>query len=295
VKRLRIEGSWGIALAQVLLKTAGPISFAHVPRGPVIKGDIEAALSELVPVIDDVCRRHRAVSLIVELDKPLSLEEAPRRSWFIDGPPHLHPARTVRVRLQDDANLLAGMHATTRYHVRRAKRHGVLVEQAGDDDATRAALYELLADTSRRNGFPIHSRTYYDDIFRLFGDDAVLMMARIDDTLAAGCLVVQFGDEAIYLHGGSSTEHRSQGAAHYLQFEAMRWARERGCQSYDLWGIATPGLFQFKTGFGGEVLDYPPTLERRYRPILAAITRTAVAARYPIRSWFGQRLARGHG
>src|SRR5699024_11275249 len=44
-------------------------------------------------------------------------------------------------------------------------------------------------------------------------------------------------NEAIYMYGASSTEHRAHGASFLLQFEAMRWARERGCSRYDLWGI----------------------------------------------------------
>ena len=96
------------------------------------------------------------------------------------------------------------------------------------------------------------------------------------------------------MYGGSSTEHRAHGAAFRLQFEAMRWARESGCLRYDLWGIPKDdprsigedgervartkgddwrGLYRFKVGFGGEVITYPPTLERRYRPVAAFLTR----------------------
>jgi lipid II:glycine glycyltransferase (peptidoglycan interpeptide bridge formation enzyme) len=113
-------------------------------------------------------------------------------------------------------------------------------------------------------------------------------------------IAARFGPEAIYMYGGSSTEHRAHGAAFFLQFEAMRWAREVGCTRYDLWGIPAEdpistaerggrvagtrgddwrGLYKFKIGFGGEVVSYPPTLERRYRPFLAYFARRAMHPR----------------
>src|SRR3712207_3966770 len=97
------------------------------------------------------------------------------------------------------------------------------------------------------------------------------------------------------MYGASSTEHRAHGAGFFLQFEAMRWARSLGCTRYDLWGIPERdpprtavedgnrvagtsgddwrGLYEFKIRFGGEVIAYPPTLERRYHPVLAALAR----------------------
>jgi lipid II:glycine glycyltransferase (peptidoglycan interpeptide bridge formation enzyme) len=72
-------------------------------------------------------------------------------------------------------------------------------------------------------------------------------------------------------------------------------AWERGCVKYDLWGIPEQdppstenadgdrlagsrgddwrGLYEFKVRFGGEIVTLPPTLERTYHPLLAAIAR----------------------
>jgi len=287
IERLRVENGSGVALAQVMFKHAGPISFAHIPRGPVVSGD--AIWPDLVEAIDQTCRRHRAVSVVVECEQEPVFVAGQRQTGFAAGPPHLHPARTIKASLGSDDELLAAMHASTRYHVRRAARDGVAIERAAGDASDRALFYRLLADTCRRNGFPIHPPAYYDDLLRLFDDDAALMMARHDDQIIAAALAVCFGDGAVYLHGGTSTERRGHGAAHLLQWELMRWARERGSHWYDFWGIATDGLYQFKIGFGGEVIDYPPTLERRYHPALAGAARVALAARDPIRTRIAQR------
>jgi lipid II:glycine glycyltransferase (peptidoglycan interpeptide bridge formation enzyme) len=87
-------------------------------------------------------------------------------------------------------------------------------------------------------------------------------------------VVFGLGDKAWYFWGASSGERRSLMPNHALQWAAMRWARDRGCRSYDLWGVpdevgADPeahedpeswgsgdlwGVYRFKRGFGGQVM-----------------------------------------
>jgi lipid II:glycine glycyltransferase (peptidoglycan interpeptide bridge formation enzyme) len=187
------------------------------------------------------------------------------------------------------------MHQKTRYNVRLAQRRGVTVERATPDGAAVATFYELLEDTARRNEFGVHTATYYQDFLQIFGDDALLLFAVIDQRPVAGLIAARFGPEAVYMYGASSTAHRENAAGFYLQFEAMRWAREQGCLRYDLWGIPATdpppvasdesdripgtrgtdwrGLYQFKVRFGGDIVSYPPTLERRYHPLLSALAR----------------------
>jgi lipid II:glycine glycyltransferase (peptidoglycan interpeptide bridge formation enzyme) len=65
----------------------------------------------------------------------------------------------------------------------------------------------------------------------------------------------------------------------------MLWARERGCTSYDLWGIPDEagedeedmeevlgrgglwGVYRFKRGFGGKVVRHSPSYDYVYSPV----------------------------
>ena len=300
VERVRVETPHGRGLAQVLFRHRGPVSQAYVPRGPVLEGDRGAVFPVLVDALDARCRDHRALSLIVESNGSLGLPGTYRDAGFVRGPEHYQPSRTVKVPLLDDEALLGQMHQKTRYNVRLAQRRGVTVEKAEGGGASLDVFYDLLRDTSERNEFGIHDRAYYDDFLQLFGDAAVLLFARIDGVVAAAVMSARFGSEAVYMYGGSSTKHRAHGAAFLLQFEAMRWAREAGCNTYDLWGIPSQdpaasseevdrvagtsgddwrGLYIFKVRFGGEIVGYPPSLERRYRPVLAWAARRFVVGR----------------
>lgn len=73
--------------------------------------------------------------------------------------------------------------------------------------------------------------------------------------------------------------------AYALQWEAMRWARGRGCTEYDLWGVPDRseaeleaafsersdglwGVYRFKRGFGGELKRTVGAADRVYSRLL---------------------------
>lgn len=292
--RIMVEGPRVRASAQVLFRAKGPVSVGYIPRGPVIDGDAKTIWPAFLAELDALARARHALTVIIEPDGPLGLAGTFHGAGLVAGPTHIQPGRTVKVPLLDDDALLKQMHQKTRYSVRLAMRRGVCVRRVAPDGEAVARFHALLAETSERNEFGIHTSEYYADFLDVFGDRAVVLEAWSDGHLAATLIAASFGDEAIYMYGASSTEHRANGAAFLLQYEAMRWARGRGCSRYDLWGIpeVTPdsilgeggkvagtrgddwrGLYRFKTGFGGQILDYPPTMERRYHPWLAWAAR----------------------
>lgn len=295
-ERALVQNASGVAMAQVLFRSRGPISMGYIPRGPLIAGDAEALWPELLTVLDDMARRHRAISIFMEPNEPLPLNGSFFDHGVVRGPDHIQPERTVMVPLLDDEELLGQMHQKTRYNVRLAGRRGVQFRALTPIRENIALFYQLMQDTAQRNEFGIHSLDYYADFMELFGESAVLMGAwSKEGNLAAMLISALFGDEAIYMYGASSTQHRAHGAAFALQFEVMKWARARGAKRYDLWGIPAQdpesqsdkhanriagtrgedwrGLYRFKVGFGGNVISYPTTLERRYVPILPALAR----------------------
>jgi lipid II:glycine glycyltransferase (peptidoglycan interpeptide bridge formation enzyme) len=237
----------------------------------------------LVADLDAVCHRRGAATLIIEPVRRLPLRGTYRRAGFVRGPAHMQVVETIKVPLGDDDEMLARMRKQTRRTVRRGERRGVVAERAPlGDDAAFSTFHALLGETGERHGFPLRPRAYYEEVLRLFGDDAVLLLAMVDGEAVAGELGVRFGDEAHSLFAGSSTLRRVNGATAYLEFELLRWARDQGCRTLDLWGtdwVGMPdeGTAWYKLGFGGEIVSYPPTLERRYRPIVSWCIRRALA------------------
>ncbi len=294
-KPVRIATADGSGLAQVLFRHRGPVSAAYIPRGPALDHSGSGSM-ELLDRIDAISKEHRSLYTLVEPNEPVPWSDSVEsdKRWS-PGPDHIQPGRTVKIDLADDDVMLKQMHQKTRYSVRLAMRKGVAVESfEGLDEPGFQIFYRLLRETSNRNEFGIHHEDYYRDFLQSFGSNALMLIARVDGEPAAGLIGASFGEEAIYMYGGSSAENRAHGAAFLLQFEAMRWARDKGMKRYDLWGIpmrdpesqsetnahvpATRGddwrgLYRFKAGFGGNIVEYPRTLERVYWPLATRLAR----------------------
>jgi lipid II:glycine glycyltransferase (peptidoglycan interpeptide bridge formation enzyme) len=293
-ERVVVPAAGGAALAQILFRRKAGVSIGYIPRGPVLPPDDPSAAHALWALINRVARKRRALTIIVEPDQELPVL-ADRRLALAPGPAPIQPARTVKIDLADDETLLKQMHQKTRYNVRLAQRRGVTTRFAEIGDNTVAIFYQMLQDTADRNAFHIHDESYYRGFARHFGPDMALIFAEIEGKPAASVLTAAFGDEAIYMYGASSTKDRAHGAGFLIQYEAMRWARDRGCRRYDMWGIPAHdpdttseashdriagttgsdwrGLYEFKTRFGGTIVRYPAPLERRYLPLLAKLAR----------------------
>jgi peptidoglycan pentaglycine glycine transferase (the first glycine) len=291
----------GPALAQVLFRPlpAGLGSIAYVPRGPAGRLEDPAALSGLLAAIQPLARQRRAICLKVEPDRE---EGAPlagllQAEGFTPSSQSVQPRRTLVVDLQGEAEAVLGrMKQKARYNVRLAVRKGVTVRPGGEDDLP--AFYHLMEQTARRDGFGIHGRAYYEAAHHLFvaPGRGCLLLAEVQGRLLAGLVAMAFGDTACYMYGASSDEQRELMPTYLLQWEAMLWARRRGCLYYDLWGVPDAdaevleagftgrsdglwGVYRFKRGFGGRLLRTMGPWDLVYAPLRYRLYSAALVFR----------------
>jgi peptidoglycan pentaglycine glycine transferase (the first glycine) len=285
------DGIHLVAGTQVLFRRV-PLrvgTIAYVPRGPLVDWGDEQMVHCLLDGLDQLCRTRRAAWLKIE---PEAAKFEIRNSKFeFQASSHtVQPPRTIVVDLcGSEEELLARMHAKTRYNIRLAGRKGVTVRCGTAKDLD--AFYALMETTGTRDGFGVHSLDYYRAAFELFVPPgrARLLLAQVEDTLVAGVMVFALAGasqgRAWYFYGASGDVHRDKMPNYALQWEAMRWARETGCASYDLWGIPDEdestleahylqrhdglwGVYRFKRGFGGRVVRYAGAYDRVYNPLL---------------------------
>ena len=88
--------------------------------------------------------------------------------------------------------------------------------------------------------------------------------------LLSVAMFMLYGSEVVYLFSGSDEEYMKDYNAQYeLQWYMIRYAAEHGYNRYNFYGIhglpkegEHDGVYEFKKGFGGQVLEYIGTWER---------------------------------
>lgn len=288
--RFLIETGGSTAAAQVLVRSRLGISILYLPRGPVCDRPDPTLAAALQTTLETLAQETRAIAVLAEPEDERGDALLPPELGWRPSSVIIQPRRTLKVPLGDDEQLLSQMKPKTRYNVRLAFRRGVTTRVA--DPREVDSFYALLEETARRDGFGIHRPAYFHDLMTTFGQDAALIFAEFDGVLAAAALVVRFAQEAVYLYGASRTELQRHMPAYAVQWRALQWAREHGCQWYDLWGIPDDdepppevseeqrnvrsglwGVYRFKLGFGGVPYTYPGVRERVRNAFLVSLWR----------------------
>ncbi len=313
----------------VLIRRLAPgMDLAYVPHGPQLSQPIVEPERFLL-ALADALRPHLSRCLFVRYDLPWAAEglgnhPEPLESsgGLYKAPMDIQPPNTVILDLAvGEEQLLAAMKSKTRYNIRLAAKKGIEISifpsqpgqkgrAAGEPDELEAALaewYRLYRETARRDRITLHSEVYYRTLFSLAGSygreapELYLLTARHEEELLAGIIVAVWGDGAWYLYGASSDRKRNLMPSYGLQWRAIQLARERECRFYDLFGIPPSedprhpmhGLFRFKTGFGGRVLNRLGCYDVALRPLFYRLYRGAERVRSAYYRRWRKRLASG--
>lgn len=254
-------------------------SLAYIPKGPI--GD---NWKEILPEIEEICRKRKAVFLKIEMD--LWDEEADDLSdlGFIRANHEIQPRRTIVINISGtEEEILAQMKQKTRYNIRLAGKKGVIVYRSKDI----SEFSDLMDVTGQRDQFGVHTSEYYQKAYDLFNPDGLceLFIAKFEGRPIAGLIAFVSGKRAWYFYGASSNEHRNLMPTYLVQWEAIRWAKSKGCLEYDLWGVPDMnqkeleenfmnrndglwGVYRFKRGFGGDVRRTAPSWDKVFKPLL---------------------------
>lgn len=251
--------------------------FYYLPEGPVLPDDPARGREVFEALLRSVRHhRHGESAVISHLRIEPRWTELPDYLRDFDTAPapedpFTEPRHTLCVDLRgSETGILAQMHPKGRYNIAVARRHGIRIVEDGSA-AGVADFLTLYRGMTGRKGLPPKSDAYFTTLIPALhaAGRGALLFAQLGDERLAAALVVYFGVRGTYFFGASSPTHRDAMAPYLLQFEAMRRAKGRGCEAYDLWGIAPPdapdhpwsGITEFKMKFGGSRLDLVPTTD----------------------------------
>ena len=272
-------------------ETGAQILFRRLPLGltlgympkPVFSGQWTVDSEQFWKEVDSICKKNRAVFLKVEPDVWADDFRLPPSAFRI-SPHNIQPPRTITIDIKDnEETILAEMKPKCRYNIRLAEKKGITF-RAWDDIQS---FHEMMTVTGGRDNFGVHSKDYYQRAYELFTSKGTceLLVAEYEGKPLASLMVFANGKRAWYVYGASNDQERNRMPTYLLQWEAIRWAKARGCEEYDLWGVPDEneetleanfetrqdglwGVYRFKRGFGGEVKRAAQAMDRIYNPFL---------------------------
>lgn len=278
-----------VAGAQILIRSAamGLLRVGYVPHGPLVNWQDDEQVDILLNQIDHALYNERVGLLKFEplvwqedIDSA-SWKKLCRRHDCLANTDSIQPPRTILIDLQPtEDKILSSMKQKTRYNIRLSAKKGVTVRQGTSDDISE--FVRMIQITGERNVFGIHEPEYYRRAYELFApENAALLIAEYENQPLSAVMVFKCGKKAAYLYGASGNNERQRMPNYAAQWAAILWAKEKGCSTYDLWGVPDYpsdeleinflsrqdglwGVYRFKRGFGGELLRTVGPSDRVY-------------------------------
>lgn len=170
---------------------------------------------------------------------------------------------------KSEDELLKQMRKSHRYLIKKAKALPIEIITSTDKKDLEVFL-NLLHGLSKRKHFVVHHEIEKEfDVFTKY-NECVLFSAKYEGKIIAGAFIDFVGNMMIYRHAASDSAYKNIPVSYLIQWEAIREGKRRGKAIYNFMGIAPEhakknhpwqGFSLFKTGFGGNMEYYFPTMD----------------------------------
>lgn len=263
-----------------------PLGFAigYVARSSV-------PTKEIIDAVREFAQLHKIFFIKWEPYVPFDQEKelSSFRGMRVSGQP-LFTEWNLEVDLERDVNqIFDSFSKNTRYAVRYAEKHGVVVREMSTDEGFQI-FADLYFDTCRRQKYHGHNRTYHRALWEAGkkAGYARIYVAFYNDKPHTAFQVYFFNGRAYYPYSGSSGEDRTVSAGQFLMWQVIQDAKIAGCTVLDLWGALPEshdpkdpwsGFTRFKQGFGSQYVHMTRGYDFVIAPLLYHIYRLAYYVR----------------
>lgn len=277
------------ASMQVLIKKIPMlnISYMYAPRGPVCDYHDKDTLNKLMMEVDKLQKKYNVFAFktdpLIEEGDRVAIENMKKigMEYLVDKDGYdtvqCRSNYVLDIKNKSQEELFASFHRKHRYNIRLAERKGVVCRFYGKEKIDD--FYALMIETGKRDGFQIRSKEYFEDILNEMGEKASLCMSYYNNIPISGALIINYGKTMSYLYGASSDSYREVMANYLMQWTCIKKAIENNCEIYDFMGIPfyydeehpNYGVYRFKKGFNGRVVNYAGEFEHLYYPVVGKI------------------------
>ncbi len=248
-----------------------PWCVGYFPKGPLPTGEMIAHLTKL---------GQEKNAIFIQLEPNVEIENKQFELKPLK-PSHrgLFTKYTFELDLtKTEEDLMKQFHPKTRYNIRVAQKHGVLITQDNSPKAFNAYL-DLNQQTTGRQGFYAHSTLYHQTMWSILHKAGIakLFCATYNGEIVATWILFVWKNRLYYPYGASSRNHREIMAPTLLLWEIIRWAKTEKLERFDLWGAIGPnpdpndpwfGFHRFKQGFNPKLVEFIGSYDLVINPML---------------------------
>ncbi len=273
-----------ISVALVIKVEAKRGTFLFLPHCPNIKENFENKKFEILKKflfeIKKIAKKEKAdfIRIAPIFERKKENLQVFKKLGFREAPIHIHPENSWELNIDlPEEKLLMQMRKTTRYLIRKAQKEKIEIFEKNDLEGLKEfeKLYQI---TRKRHHFVPFSFDYLKNEFLVFSKEnqISILLGKYKGEIVAGGIFIFWQKIGFYHHGASSLKYPKVPVSYLLIWEAIKKAKERGCEKFNFWGIAErdfkykilkfkigkhpwQGLTLFKKGFGGEEKKYVKT------------------------------------
>jgi len=249
-------------------------NFLFLPHGPVFKkpetSDKRQVFKILLEELKKIAKKEKVSFIRIAPVLKRSEENIKifKSLGFREAPIHIHPELTWELDITPSKDeLLTKMRKTTRYLIRQAQRkYQIEIEQRDDIEGIKI-FNQIYEKTANRHHFvPFTFEYLKNELLAFQGDNQIeVFLGKYKGEIISSGIFVYWQNIGFYHHGASMASKIP--VSYLLLWEAIKKAKERGCQKFNFWGIAPEdrknhpwwGLTLFKKGFGGFKKEYVKT------------------------------------
>lgn len=167
--------------------------------------------------------------------------------------------------------LWSGLHRSTRYGARKARKSGVEIEEL-EEVRQLKDYYQLYLETQKRHGSPPHKYALFKNLYNALKTKGKIkvLLANYHGKLIAGLIVFHHNKTIFAWNNVCSTQHRRLNPNNLLIWNVIEWGVRKGHRRLDLGRTRTgTTIHVFKRRWGGQEIplqDYVCFLRKRELP-----------------------------
>jgi peptidoglycan pentaglycine glycine transferase (the first glycine) len=255
-------------------------ALVYIPRGPVVSSEIT---EEFLLAMENYARSHYgAVAISIEPD----LEELPQlpKGWQKGENTILIPHTLILDLSKSEEKLLAAMNKKTRQYIRKSGgEDGVTIQQVKGPEYLKQCM-EIYHLTAQRAGFALHNDEYYYDVFDNLHEASPVFAAFHEGKPVAFLWLAISASTAFELYGGMNDKGQELRANYALKWYAIQKTKEWGIERYDMNGLLSDGVSNFKRGFADHENELVGTYDKPLSPLYFVWTKVLPLGKKIIRT-----------